>query len=74
MAELTRRNFVVGSGLTLAAGAGVLASEGATCAVAEEQAEVAEVSEGHVYQVITDELNPQDYDYRQNSGDLSHVL
>ena len=75
MAELTRRGFVVGSGLALAAGAGVLAGEGgAARAVADEQVEVAEASEGHVYQVIADELNPQDYDYRQNSGDLSHVL
>ena len=72
MAELTRRNFLVGSGMAVAGAVtatGMAVEGGADRAYADEQA-----PEGHVYQVITDELNPQDYDYRQNSGDLSHVL
>ena len=72
MTELTRRNFLAGSGMAVAgavAATGLAAGGGADRAHADEQA-----AEGRVYQVITDELNPQDYDYRQNSGDLSHVL
>ena len=72
MAELTRRNFLAGSGMAVAgavAATSMAAEGGANRAHADEQA-----AEGRVYQVITDELNPQDYDYRQNSGDLSHVL
>ena len=72
MAELTRRNFLAGSGMAVAgavAATGLATGGGADRAHADEQA-----AEGRVYQVITDELNPQDYDYRQNSGDLSHVL
>ena len=72
MTELTRRNFLAGSGMAVAgavATTGLSAGGGADRAHADEQA-----AEGRVYQVITDELNPQDYDYRQNSGDLSHVL
>ena len=72
MAELTRRNFLTGSGMAVAgamAATGMAAAGGADHAYADEQA-----AEGRVYQVITDELNPQDYNYRQNSGDLSHVL
>lgn len=72
MAELTRRNFLTGSGMAVAgamAATGMVGKGGADRAHADEQA-----TAGRVYQVITDELNPQDYDYRQNSGDLSHVL
>ncbi len=72
MAELTRRSFLAGSGMAVAgavAATGMAAAGGADRAYADEQA-----AEGRVYQVITDELNPQDYNYRQNSGDLSHVL
>ena len=75
MASLTRRDFMVGSGFAAAAGAvaatGVTAG-GAQNAVATEAAE--SQGGGVVYQVMADSLNPQDYDYRQNSGDLSHVL
>ena len=70
MAELTRRNFLVGSGMAVA---GAMAANGADYARADETA-ADKGTEGHVYQTIADELNPQDYDYRQNSGDLSHVL
>lgn len=72
MAELTRRSFLAGSGMAVVgavAATGMAAAGGADHTYADEQA-----VEGRVYQVITDELNPQDYDYRQNSGDLSHVL
>lgn len=72
MAELTRRSFLAGSGMAVAgavAATGMVVEGGADRAHADEQA-----AEGRVYQVITGELNPQDYNYRQNSGDLSHVL
>ncbi len=86
--ELSRRNFVVGGGLAAAgtvAGVAVgtaLADEAAQevtdaaagADVAGTAADAAAQGSAHVYQVIADELNPQDYDYRQNSGDLSHVL
>ncbi len=47
-------------------------SDSAAAGVASNKESAADSS--HVYQVISDELNPQDYDYRSNSGDLSHVL
>ena len=85
--QVSRRGFVVGGGLAAAgaaaavSGLGVaLADEAAEEAVAETAAEEMPAGAGaaqgsaHVYQVISDELNPQDRDYRQNSGDLSHVL
>ena len=79
---------MVGGGLA-AAGAAVAVATGAARADETGEGEVAEAAgagvpadgaaeapqgTAHVYQVINDELNPQDYDYRQNSGDLSHVL
>lgn len=56
MAELTRRNFLTGSGMAVAgamAATGMVGKGGADRAYADEQA-----TEGRVYQVITDELNP----------------
>ena len=77
---ISRRNFLLGSGLAAAAaaGAGLVG-----CAPAPKAAAPAEdlaatggdaAPAGNVYTAIAEQMNPQDYDYRQNSGDLSHVL
>lgn len=68
---LSRRGFVVGSGVAAAVAAVGAGAAGTAPAAASEEATP---TAGHVYQVIADELNPQDPDYRSNSGDLSHVL
>ena len=76
---ISRRNFLLGSGLAAAAAAGAGL---AGCAPAPKAAAPAEdlaatggaTPAANVYTAIAEQLNPQDYDYRQNSGDLSHVL
>lgn len=79
---ISRRNFLVGTGLmaasvagsTLAANTPALAAEDAEEATDVATEAVTETQPGEVYVSIAQQLNPQDYDYRQNSGDLSQVL
>ncbi len=74
MAKISRRSFLVGSGLAaVAAGAGFVG-----CAPAAAPDKAATDTAGQKtgtspYQALST-LNPQDYDYRSNSGDLSHVF
>lgn len=80
---ISRRNFLLGSGLAAAAAAGAglvgcapqapAAAPGADDLAATGEG-AATAGEGNVYVSIAEQLNPQDYDYRQNSGDLSQVL
>lgn len=79
-AGLSRRNFLQGAGLMAAAAAGAGLAGCApqqnasdSLATTGESADTA-AADGNVYTSIAEQLNPQDYDYRQNSGDLSHVL
>lgn len=80
---ISRRDFLLGSGLAAAAAAGAglvgcapqapAAAPGADDLAATGEG-AATAGEGNVYVSIAEQLNPQDYDYRQNSGDLSQVL
>lgn len=77
---IDRRRFLAGVGIAgvSAAGAGLAGcsprSAGETAADGTEASTSAANEEGAAYRSIAEQLNPQDYDYRQNSGDLSHVL
>ncbi|OUO92487.1 hypothetical protein B5F40_00900 [Gordonibacter sp. An230] len=83
-AGISRRSFLLGSGLAAAtaASAGLIGcapkqaaeTNGAGNAGPDAGANAQSAQGGNVYQSIAAQLNVQDYDYRQNSGDLSHVL
>ena len=70
--NVTRRAFVVGSACAAAASTIVLAAGG--IANAEEAPSEPEGVSGDQGLIPSATLNPQDYDYRQNSGDLSAVF
>lgn len=71
---ISRRNFLLGSGLVAAAAAGS-GLVGCAPKTAQPSAEDAAAESTESASLIRGELlNPQDRDYRQNSGDLSHVL
>jgi 2,4-dienoyl-CoA reductase-like NADH-dependent reductase (Old Yellow Enzyme family)/thioredoxin reductase len=77
--KISRRSFLKGLGVAAVGSATVgVTAELAGCATPATNAPTAETPESSressIYQVIGEKLNPQDYDYRGNSGDLSHVL
>lgn len=90
MATLSRRSFLLGSGVAaLAAGAGLVGcgsnrpapvdpdeQKPAQSDQADEPADAGEQPVAQAAEPAAEptKLNPQDYDYRSNSGNLSHVL